>query len=184
MPDKKAAVWEPYIKALVSDTNRSHPRRLTQGHAFMMHPDYKPLVDAAFAEEWPACKARGEKAIRVRQIISERLLKEQYSAPRETGMPTLFEELQEMIEERFQEEMEEYKADANVPTNPDQFNEYVLIRYSADNLELIAPRARARLPEIVAPLLHGLSQFTGMSLVLLGGAPPREGIKEGYAIVE
>ena len=73
MPDKKASVWEPYIKALIVDTDRAHPRRLTQGHAFMMHPDYKPLVDAKFAEEWPERKACGEKAIRVRQILSEEL---------------------------------------------------------------------------------------------------------------
>jgi len=45
-------------------------------------------------------------------------------------------------------------------------------------------RAHARLPEIVAPLLHSLSHFTGMSLVLLGGAPPRDGVKEGYTMVE
>jgi len=125
MPDKKASVWEPYIKALIVDTNHAHPRCLTQGHAFMMHPDYKPLVNAKFAEEWPEQKACGEKAIQVRQILSEELLKAQYRVSRDDGQPTLFAELQEMIEDRCAEEMEEFKSELSVLVNHEQFTEYV-----------------------------------------------------------
>ncbi|KAJ8481556.1 hypothetical protein ONZ45_g15276 [Pleurotus djamor] len=139
--------WIPFL-SMLREHCKDPPHRLRDFQYYMRHPTYKPVVNAAFDEQWPAANRDKAQSLAFRCEIAAKLL---------SGEP---EEVRKRLKEEAEQEYQEVLARFEETTPWDDQQD---------------PQLRAEaigtLSALVQPLLNGIRAMTGLYVQFTAVAP-------------